>query len=92
MGKHTKTTLVQEKAKKYLAGGQVTVTHHTSFSANINVTGSNEYSVTFDHKGWVCTCPSRANCAHIEAAKLISPLRVAKPTLAFGGATTDIFI
>lgn len=75
-------TSVAEKAVKYLSEGKVQVVTHDERSARLTVQGSqpHAYEVEFNNFGWSCDCPAYTDCAHIEAAKLISPLRYHRPT------------
>lgn len=65
----------ETKAKKYLADGKVKVRLHGRENALIEVQGSEAtpYEVKFSGV-WSCNCPARMMCAHIIAARLISPL------------------
>ena len=70
----------EEKAHAYLLAGKVKVIDHSlqRGTAEIEVYGSAEdpYLVRFGGVGlWHCDCPAKIeNCAHLIAAKLISPL------------------
>lgn len=69
---------VEKKALDYLTSGKVKVLRHSAFSAEIEVQGSDPvpYTVLFANATWACSCPARKPlCAHVLAAKLISPLR-----------------
>jgi uncharacterized Zn finger protein len=67
---------VKEKADHYLIGGNLQVQAANSEMAIIKVQGSaaKPYTVIFT-ADWDCDCPAHVECAHIVAAKLISPLR-----------------
>lgn len=68
----------EKKAHQYLTGGKVRVIEHDDSSCLITVQGSGKepYSVIFGNATWHCSCPARKPlCAHVIAAKLISPLR-----------------
>ena len=79
------TTLLEKKAQACLGSGAVEVCHHDSSTARMLVTSSSGkefHTVTFNTVEWVCDCPSRKECYHIVAAKLISKLRPkAKPVI-----------
>lgn len=67
------------KLHKYLIEGRIKVISANSEMAVIKAEGSGDqpYTVIFTLGGWQCDCPARvAECVHIQAAKLISPLRV----------------
>lgn len=69
----------EKKALEYLVSGKVKVLEHDAYSALITVQGSDTgpYNVIFGNATWVCSCPARKPlCAHVVAAKLISPLRI----------------
>lgn len=68
----------EKKAHEYLTTGKVRVLEHDDSSALITVQGSAKepYNVIFGNATWHCSCPARKPlCAHVIAAKLISPLR-----------------
>jgi hypothetical protein len=74
MAKQTPAT----KAIAYLTDGKIKIQEHDVVRARILAYGSDNrpYTITFDSAGWVCDCPAQiAECAHVLAAKLISPLR-----------------
>lgn len=74
-----------EKANGYLVAGKVKVIEADAASATIEVTGSGKepYTVIFGNAVWHCNCPARKPlCAHVIAAKLVSPLRNEKKGLA----------
>jgi uncharacterized Zn finger protein len=69
---------VEQKARRYLTEGRVRVEYQTDESGVYRVSGSKVYTVNFHHSAWACDCPSRTECAHIAAVKLISPLRASR--------------
>lgn len=75
------STNTTKKAHSYLTGGKVQVKAHNSQVAVFHVSGSasKPYTVMFGPTGWECNCPAYAECAHVVAAKLISPLRYVEP-------------
>lgn len=83
---------ITEKAKLYLASGQVKVVKHSAKEALIEVQGSDPqpYDVAFNGF-WHCNCPARVDrCAHIVAAQLISPLRENNAHINLGSGQSDI--
>lgn len=66
------------KANSYLTGGKIQVVKHNAELAILTAQGSEQYVIAFGPAGWNCTCPARLECAHIVAAKLISPLRMSE--------------
>lgn len=75
----------EKKALLYLTEGKVQVLEHDDASCLITVQGSDKepYNVIYGNAVWHCTCPARkALCAHVIAAKLISPLRTEAKGLA----------
>lgn len=66
------------KAREYLTSGKVKVLEHDAKSCVMVVQGSGKepYNIIFGNATWHCDCPARKPlCAHVIAAKLISPLR-----------------
>lgn len=67
------------KAITYLTEGRLKVQTHDTTHARILARGSDSrpYTITFDQAGWACDCPAQiSDCAHVLAAKMISPLRL----------------
>jgi uncharacterized Zn finger protein len=82
-----------EKAVAYLTEGKLSVQTHTATHARILAQGSDSrpYTITFDPSGWVCDCPAHVSeCAHILAAKLISPLRQEQHTSLSSSSNPDL--
>lgn len=79
-----------KKAHEYLTGGLVKVLEADANSALIIVQGSADspYNVHFNNSTWYCGCPARkTECAHVIAAKLVSPLRTEKSTSKLGSTS-----
>lgn len=76
------------KAHQYLVEGRVQVMAANDISAWVEVQGSDKdpYVVRFGSEaGWWCDCPARKPlCAHVVAAKLVSPLRVKVDSIRLG--------
>lgn len=83
---------VAAKANDYITNGRIKVVSHNSEMAVIKAFGSDPapYTVTFSALGWECNCPAHIECAHIVAAKLISPLRKAESNIQLGKTDAEI--
>ncbi len=86
---------VEEKARRYLAEGRLTVGHVDAAGVVLAVCRgeSGEYALahTLDD-GWTCDCPARRDCAHLAALRLVTrpPERDADVWAAIDAAVADI--
>jgi uncharacterized Zn finger protein len=64
----------QQKGRRYLVEGRVTVRYAGPAGIRAFVKGQGEvYSVTFEHgRGWSCSCPARTRCAHLVGVQLVT--------------------
>src|SRR4051812_41154597 len=86
-----------DKAHRYLIEGRVQVMSADDETAWVEVHGSDSepYVVRFAKGVWWCNCPARKPlCAHVVAARLVSPLRAKVDAIKLGepGELDDWFV
>jgi uncharacterized Zn finger protein len=64
---------VNDKGRRYLRGGRLTVTlvDATSVRATCRGGGAAVYELGWSDGGWWCSCPARGRCAHLFALSLV---------------------
>ena len=66
---------VEEKARRYLATGRVTVIEVSpeTVQADVVGTGDRPYGVSWSgQRGWRCSCPAYGRCAHEVAVGMVT--------------------
>ena len=67
---------VDEKARRYLAEGRITVVYLTGSRLRAEAHGSRRDTVERKGEGrspWVCSCRAYKRCAHLAAVELVTP-------------------
>jgi hypothetical protein len=64
---------IEQKAERLLAEGGLFVAHADGRTVRASCHGDHgRYTVIFDGRRWVCTCPARKTCSHVQALELIT--------------------
>ena len=72
---------VEEKGRRYLAEGRLTVDVAFAGAVRARCRGTSDtYAITHDRStGWLCDCPARRWCCHLSAAVLVTAPPVPQP-------------